>query len=376
MNKVVILQEYIPAYRARFFELLVSQGSDVGIDIRIAHGFPNRQQARRSDAVSISASLRLEQVELGVTGRRLVLRRIRQAISGADLVIMEQARRNLDAYFLLGTPRTRRPLVGLWGHGMDYTRPSDRVSMALQKWLTVRADWFFAYTSGGLEAVKDLGFPPDKVTVVRNSVDTSGLCRDIQALGAAELRGFAELYDLRGKTAIYLGALSESKRLPFLLSAAEDVHSRDPDFRLLLMGDGEEREQVERFVQRNRWSSYLERSSGERKALALACSEVMLMPGRVGLAAVDSFAAQTPIISTKWPWHAPEFEYLVPNQNAVITDDDRALYAEAISATLGHRPTLDALRDGCAMSAKLYTIEHMAANFLRGIQSALDGGRQ
>ena len=96
---------------------------------------------------------------------------MRSVIAGSDLVILEQARRNLEAYPLLFGRSSVS--VALWGHG----RTSARETRAWEhRWLdrmTMRADWFFAYTEGGRKYVVDRGFPADRTTVVQNSTDTA-----------------------------------------------------------------------------------------------------------------------------------------------------------------------------------------------------------
>ena len=43
---------------------------------------------------------------------------------------------------------------------------------------------------------------------------------------------------------------------------------------------------------------------------ALSRANLMLIPGLVGLAVVDSFAAQCPVVTTDFRGHSPEFEYI------------------------------------------------------------------
>jgi glycosyltransferase involved in cell wall biosynthesis len=376
MSRVVILQEYVPQYRVPFFELLRDKGLECGIDIRVASGDAGSSLANRNDASSLSFGIPIQQVERQIAGRRVVVRRISHAIAGADLVILEQARRNVDAYRLLPSRRRNGPLVALWGHGKDFTRPTTLLDRRLSRWLTSKADWFFAYTAAGMNYVVADGFSSYKTTVVQNSIDSSALQESIERVTQFELERFAATHDLRGKTALFIGALDESKRLGFLRDAAIDAHRQEPNFRLLLAGDGGMRPQVEEWAGAFSWMEYLGPLTGHEKAVALASSDVLSMPGRVGLVAVDSFAAGIPIVTTDWPWHAPEFEYLENGRNAIVTLDDSASYTEDLLRGLRDPDVLKVLRKAARSDCHKYSVETMSNNFIEGIRGALASRRR
>lgn len=371
MTRVVILQEYIPTYRVPFFEALHKSAALEGIDLVVACGTPNQAQGLRGDSASVAFEIRIPQREWSIFGRRVVRREVSDVVARADMVILEQARRNLDAYGLLAPRRGAPPLVALWGHGKDYTRKTKSLDRVMQRWLTLRADWFFAYTSGGVDAVTEAGFPRQRTTLVQNSIDTTALRESVVAISREAIAEFGSEYDLHGKTALYMGALDESKRLPFLLESAQRIHEMDSDFRLLIGGDGAQRDDVENSAAQCSWLTYLGPIGGRQKALALASAQALTMPGRVGLVAVDSFAAGIPIVTTSWPWHAPEFEYLEHRRNAVVTEDSVACFAVEVVALLNDDDRLESLRAECISAAEVYTVRAMAQNFLIGLRQAL-----
>ncbi|WP_407709933.1 glycosyltransferase family 4 protein [Arthrobacter nitrophenolicus] len=370
MKKVVILQEYVPTYREPLFRRLIQLGEANGIAISVAAGHPEGSQSRRGDVSGADFVLPLRQREIRIAGKRVVFRRIKPIIDGADLVVVEQARRNLDAYGLL-LSRERFPRVALWGHGKDYVKPATAVDARLQKFLTLRSDWFFAYTRSGADAVKDLGFPADKITTLSNSVDTTSLVRDASSITENELVDFRASLGLTEKVAVFVGGLDSSKRIPFLLEAAAIAHSLDSEFRLLVVGDGDQRALVEDFSKRNRAIVYLGPLHGKDKAKALLSGSVIAMPGRVGLVAVDSFALGRPIVTTTWPWHAPEYDYLQPGLDSLAITDDVRSYGEGLSGLVSDKVRLLQLQRNCRDKASDYTIEAMADRFLAGIKRAV-----
>ncbi|SDP36488.1 Glycosyltransferase involved in cell wall bisynthesis [Microbacterium testaceum StLB037] len=372
MTRVVIVQEYVPHYRAPLFNQMVESGRARGIEIVIAAGKPSGTLAARSDGVHVSGERSISQLELNLAGRRLTMRRLARVLSDADFVVLEQARRNLDAYMLLGRRRRRFP-VALWGHGRDYTQDVGALSERLRLWMTSRADWFFAYTEGGKKAVVAEGYPRERVTVLENAVDTSELSEGVTGLTEDEKAEFAGQYGLTDATALYIGGLDESKRLDFLLESAVAVHAKVPEFRLLIAGSGERESDVAAFAANHSWCVYLGQVHGKRKWTALALSQALLVPGRVGLVAVDSFAAGVPIVTTDWPWHAPEFEYLIPDVNAIVTGNSIDMYADGVLRILTDHSMRERLKQDTLGYAGTYSVEKMAERYIDGIEEWIRG---
>lgn len=372
MKSVVVLQEYVPGYRVPFFQALIELGKGQGIKIDVAAGKPAGLQSKRGDTSASDFILPINQYEFKVLGRRLVARRIGAHIAFADMVVMEQARRNIDAYRLF-LPR-RKQTTALWGHGKDYVKSSSRLESFIQRSLTRRCDWFFAYTESGARAVEDQGVPAERITTVYNSVDTSALSASLAKLSEAELKRFRDVHGLTDNVAVFIGGLDASKRLPFLIESAKIVHATAPDFRLLIVGDGDQRQLVEQAAEQHDSLVYAGALFGSDKMLALAASKVIAMPGRVGLVAVDSFAIGRPIVTTDWPWHAPEFEYLTPDFDSVVTPNDLHAYAQGLLGILVNQSKLQELQSNCLEQATVFTVEAMAERFLEGIIRALNKG--
>ena len=380
-RRVVVVQPYVPGYRTSFFNHLQGRLSSAGVDLEVLYGLVPPQQAARRDAAPCACAVQVPSRRLPAPGgRSLLWRQVTDRAASADAVVLEQALRNLEAYPLLLRQMTRRPggrppRVAFWGHGRTYTKKTSRLQEAAKDALTRQAAWFFAYTQGGASHVASRGFPRDRITVLRNSVDTTELTvarerADIQGTpehaAAAALR---ERHHLKpGRTALYVGGLDTPKRIPFLLQCARRLATGLPGFKLLVAGDGVDRPLVEAAaLAPDSPVLALGHRAGQDVALLGAVSDVMLMPGRVGLCAVDSFALRTPIVTTDWPWHAPEFEYLEHGRNAVVSRDDPEAYAVAVQQVLSDRSRLESLREACRKDAAHYTADGMAERFCDGL---------
>lgn len=370
MSKVAIIHPWFPQYRAAFFENLILQAAEAGVTVHVFHGSPPPEWGERGDSVAAPYATPLPTRFIRIGKKSLVLKSLKPLKKGGpyDLVVVEQAVRNIETYALFLTGYRKK--IAFWGHGRTYTEAVGRGQERLKHWLTLRGKWFFSYTSGGAEAVVKAGFPKERTTIVQNSIDTNQLRETIGKVTADQITEFSRRFDLKGKTALFMGGLDTAKRLPFLLQAAEVCHNSDADFRLLVVGDGSERYLIEAAAQDKTWIQYLGRAHGDLKSLALASAELMMMPGRVGLVAVDSFAAGLPIITTDWPYHAPEFEYLEDGRNSVVTGDSVSDFAAQSVALLRDKDYLSHLREGAHQSSKEYTVEQMVLNFCSGLQAA------
>jgi len=98
------------------------------------------------------------------------------------------------------------------------------------------------------------------------------------------------------------------------------------------------------------------------------------MPGLVGLVVVDSFALGVPMVTTDYPFHSPEIDYLKNDENGLIVNCGQSaeVYAAAVARLLQDPARLERLRQGALASAPQYTIENMVANFAEGVVRALE----
>ncbi|MFD1946458.1 glycosyltransferase [Nocardioides aestuarii] len=370
MKHVAILQEYVPSYRVPFFRALSDKALSVGVRVEVHAGRPIGDQALRGDDAGEQTKARhMPQRELSACGRRVTLRSLTSLPNDLDLVVLEQARRNLDTYRLLLPRRMwHGQRVALWGHGRDYVKKERALDSAILARLTSRADHFFAYTRQGAEHVIAQGRRRETVTVVRNSVDTQALQADLAAVSAEDVRQFQHHHGLTGKTLLYLGGLDRSKRIEFLLDAFARAHSADPDIRLLVVGDGDQRE----IVSGRPGVVPLGRLTGRDKSLAMRAANAIANPGRVGLVAVESIIAELPLLTADGAMHAPEFDYLEELGAVLQSPNSPHAYASLLAAGAGTGdPALRPVQDRLRGPRPTFGIESMADNFLEGILLAI-----
>jgi len=175
-----------------------------------------------------------------------------------------------------------------------------------------------------------------------------------------------------GPIGLSLASLHADKRLDFLFEAARRIREQIPDFQLVIVGDGPQRELVKAAVdEAGGWIHWLGARAGRDKARVLSMSRLMLNPGMVGLSILDSLVAGVPMVTTNYPYHSPEIVYLHSGVNGLMTENDLESFSVGVVRLLKNLVELEALRVGCQATAQEYTIEKMADHFCNGILACL-----
>jgi glycosyltransferase involved in cell wall biosynthesis len=362
---VVIVQEVLTEYRVAFFAGLRDRLSSAGVELTLVHGSARGTRASRNDQAELpwAVHVRNRYVPLGLGLNAAVWQPVpRRILRRADLVVVEQASRHLLTYALMARHRARRgPRLVLWGHGRNLQSSAGaagRASEGLKRMLSTRPHWWLAYTSGSADRVAALGFPRERITVVQNAV----------AVTLPKTR--VERVDDR---CVYVGSLYPDKRIGYLVEAGRRVAQLRPGFRLVIIGDGEDRALVERAASTENWLDYRGPVFGEEQTVELLRAQLLLMPGLVGLAVVDAFATECPMVTVDLPFHSPEMEYLEDGVNGICLPSGTQPegYAAAVAELLGDTGRLELLRAGCREAAATYTVDAMVENVADGLLEAL-----
>jgi glycosyltransferase involved in cell wall biosynthesis len=207
-----------------------------------------------------------------------------------------------------------------------------------------------------------------------NTIDNEALKSYLNELTPEETEQHRRKLGLHGRNVCaYVGGMYEKKRLPYLFAACEQLRYQIPDFEIVLMGSGVDRPLVDCFASKHSWAIACGPTFGREKALTLSLAKLLLMPGLVGLAIIDAFTAEVPIVTTDVPYHSPEIDYLINGVNGkmIPTTDSVSDYVAAVVSLLSNHGRLAALREGCRASAGEYTMNSMVTRFTDGVLNAL-----
>lgn len=368
-REVVIVQRRLTEYRVTFFEKLRQRLSkeEIGLRLLIGEGTPG--ELKKKDEGKISWAERSPTTYL--LGDRLCWHPFFRETKKSSLIVLTHENKLIANYLALLKPK--RPRIAFWGHGRNFQASNPNSIKERIKRMTVTwPDWWFAYTSLSATTLIDAGFDPNRITIVNNSFDTNELSTLIAELLPSELEEFRNHWALkRGKTGIFIGSLHAQKNIPFLIDSTLKIARNIPDFKLIVGGDGEFREIVEKASLQYPNIVYLGRLDGKAKALALASADLFLNPGLVGLGILDAFVSKLPLITTEWHGHSPEIAYLKNDVNGLITRNDTCAFAAKVTDLIRSTSHREILATAAYNSAKRYSLDEMVENFRHGIVSII-----
>lgn len=363
--RVVIVQPYVPAYRVVFFSRLIDSLAQKGVDCVVAAAQPKGDQRARGDNAEEAWMVPYTQRYITIFGRTIGLGGARKTWANADIVVIGHLGSSLDTYLALLDAKLGRVRVGLWGHIKDYVNKGVAVDVSLEKWQLRNADHVFAYMPSGRRYAIAHGVPPEKVTAVMNTVDTSRLADAISTLDEKRVAEFVTKHHLvPGRILGYIGGMDASKRVDFLATALDSLWDTDPDLKVLVGGQGAHSVFLDAAVARGQVVQ-MGFVGAEDQALIGKLAVALLMPGRVGLVAVDALMLNVPIITTDWPFHAPEIEYLTEGLSKFTSQDKPESYASTVRSLLNNSDVLAASET--PSEETLPSIENMVNNFATGI---------
>jgi glycosyltransferase involved in cell wall biosynthesis len=371
----VVVYKTLPHYRVDFYEGLRAQLAVDGIRFRLIVGQPDPEMAARNDTASLpwAETVRNRYFRLGT--RSIVWQPCLRALRTADLVIVEQASKLLVNYLLLAWRRIGGPKVAWWGHGLNLdVDAASPLGEAIKRRFIRSPDWWFCYTEGTKRLVCKLGVDGDQTTVVQNAIDVSGLRATRAGLTDADLALTRQKLGIQSEhVAVALGSIYPTKRPEFLLSVADELRQALPDFHLLVIGDGPRRAYLDSASETRSWLHVVGMQRGADLVRFAALGKVVLNPGLVGLAVLDAFAIEMPMVTCELPYHSPEIEYLEDGFNGLVLgrEASAADFASAVAGVLTDSVVRNRLKEGCVQSANRYSVAAMTSNFAAGVRTAL-----
>ena len=373
---VSLLMKNTNQYRVRFYELLRAELRAQEIELRliVADGLP--EDIAKGDQATLPWAEHRSFRELSLAGKTLLWQPGFDVASGADLIITEQASKQLFNIVLAYGQRGFRTRLAFWGHGKNFQTSIEGSSgESLKNAMTSRAHWFFAYNELSSHAAIEAGMPADRVTSVMNSTDTEHIRRVLGSLSPdtdAQVR--SELGMGSGPVVLTMGGMSPFKRPAFLVDSAIELRKRVPNVEVVVIGGGSQLHIVADASRQHDWLHSTGPLYGDERVRIGSLATLQLMPGLVGLNVVDGFALGLPTVTTDIDYHSPEIDYLIDGENGLVVTGSPtpAQYAEKVAELLGDGERLSVMQANAAAWGKELTAEAMARNFADGVRAALD----
>jgi len=367
--RVSILYKHLPHYRIEFFNGLRSALAQKGVDLNLLYG--KNSSVPRRDECDLDWARPVPNRFCGFGNWSVCWQDVPEDIYESDLIVLMQENKIVSNHVLLAKARAKRRKVAFWDHGLNLKAPRNSVGNTIRKMYTASVFWWFAYTEGVKRLLYSMGFPSDRITVVQNAIDTRFLREQAAQVSEDELsRLRASLGISEGPIGLFCGGMYKEKRLPFLLAACKEIRNSVLGFEMVFIGAGPDSHLISDAARRCDWVHYVGPKFRSDVVPYMKLADVFLTP-LVGLGILDAFALQKPFITTSYPCHGPEIEYLINGDNGLMTDNSVEAFAAAVVEILSSDYLRRRIQVGCQKAAMTYTIEHMVQNYVQGIEKAL-----
>lgn len=216
--------------------------------------------------------------------------------------------------------------IYFWSHGW-YGREG-----FLKKWLKRlyfgMADGTFTYGEFARQKAIEQGNNGDKIWPIHNSLDHNRHLEIRKTISSSDL--YKDHFGNDFPTIIFIGRLTKVKKLDILFSALHILKKRNKHYNLVLVGDGEERNRLERISNQmciDTWfygACYDEKTNSE----LIYNADLCVSPGNVGLTAIHTMTFGTPVIThDSFESQMPEFEAIKQGETGGFfsKDDDESL---------------------------------------------------
>ncbi len=181
MARVVIVQEHLPHYRQRFYELLHANLEERGVTLDLVYS-PRLASNLLAGRLPWATPVPIQR------WKAVAWQNVFPICKGADLVIVQQESKYLANYLLQLRSLVTAQKVAYWGHGRNFQSENASIAGETAKRVASRyCDWWFAYNDVSVDIVKGLGFPADRITSVQNAIDTRGIAEARKRISPEDL---------------------------------------------------------------------------------------------------------------------------------------------------------------------------------------------
>ena len=279
-GKLGLQQRVLPSYRVPFFDLL-ARHCNGGMNLFAGKARPQEMIAGGTTQVAHH----VEAKNIHLFNGRFYLCYQQGFLDwladwNPDALIMEANPRYLASPSAVSWMHKRRRRVIGWGLGAPK-------QSGLWKRFIGQFDGMIAYSQRGADEYAALGFPREKIFVAHNSVSSAP---------TLPIPSRPSDFDLR-PTLLFVGRLQARKRVDSLLRACAEMESQP---RLLIVGDGPERESLEILAKEVYPSAeFVGAKHGAELKPYFEQADLFVLPGTGGLAVQEAMSYGLPVIVAK-----------------------------------------------------------------------------
>ncbi|MBI1794429.1 MAG: glycosyltransferase family 4 protein [Chloroflexi bacterium] len=326
-GRLGLQQRVLPAYRVPFFDML-AQSCEGGMSLFAGLPRPSESIAYAKDfrfaKYAVAHNIHLLDGSFYFCYQRGLIAWLTDW--NPDALIVEANPRYLATSSAVKWMRSRgRKVIG-WGLGAPHlSGPFAGLRQTRRIHFLGQFDALIAYSQRGADEYAALGFPREKIFVAPNAVASKPL---------SPLPSRPSTFNIQ-PAILFVGRLQARKRVDFLLRACAELNLK---VRLMIVGDGPERENLESLAKRVYQSAeFIGARHGDELKPYFMEADIFVLPGTGGLAVQEAMSYGLPIIVAKGDgtqddlvresngWQIPPEDYaaLVSTLRTALSDVNR-----------------------------------------------------
>jgi L-malate glycosyltransferase len=371
-RKVLIIYKWLPKYRVDFYQQLRNKLLKNNIELHLIYGKSNKLNTLKKDEAEIEWGKYIPNRILNVGKKELIWQPCLQYLKDKDLIIVQTENKLILNYILIIIRPISKFKLAFWAHVNNMQDDANSLRNKFKLLFNNKCDWWFGYTKSAKLFLTARNYPENRITVVQNAIDTITLMKYYSKISEEELNDLKESLNIIGNNiGIFCGGMYPDKDFEFILATCVRVKTVLSDFHMIFIGSGIESSKIINASNKMDWVHFIGPKFGIERIIYFKISAIQLMPRLVGLCILDSFAMETPLITTDHPFHGPEIDYLENGVNGIMTKNNLNDFSNSIIDILNSQKYLH-LIEGGKLAAEKYTVENMAENFNNGILACLN----
>lgn len=324
MGRIYIYEQDLTRYRSTFYEKLSNKSKD---EIVIITNY--NKNVRYLDIDKKERSYKIIEVpRYSIMGIYFYSLAYLKKLGDPDVVILRGAIRDLSLLLMIKYYKVKKIPVIIRGQGYSRNRifnPKTNLVDWLHLKIVRSADIYLSYTQD-IKNVLIKYLQKDNIIVAPNTLNTDIFDKHISEIEKKTKKENKVLLNMHcDKYIIYIGRLDKRKKIDKLLMYYRHIKQKYDHYGLIVIGDGLEYDKlVENINEKNIKNIILTGSLSLEDvdtSLYLFCSDILLIPGWLGLAINHGFYFGLPVIGVTpngYLNHGPEVEYILHENNGYL----------------------------------------------------------
>jgi glycosyltransferase involved in cell wall biosynthesis len=325
MSKILIIQRFFPHYRRFIFDAISKEHELLLLHSNVSSNIKQ---------IETTYSKKVRSWKYAKNETSIFLFVIRDILRfKPSIIIHEFAIGILSLQFVLAYCKLMNIKLVLWSHGYDRKKgffPSSSIIDWIRLKIINSSNGIILYSNSDKEIIKKF-VNPKHIFVAQNALNTNVLNQiqqELTIIGREEVKkkiGFHHKYNL-----IFIGRILSSKKPDYLIKAYLQLPKSIKDSTCIhFVGEGEYIEQLNVLIDKYHINSHVcfhgsiydDYKNGE----LLYSSDLMVMPGELGLSVNYAFNFNCPVLSflqiDNFPAHGPEVEYVKNDETGYLLMD-------------------------------------------------------